>query len=70
MTALLHRNGRVLRDGVIVIKTNPYAIGIRKSDTALKAALDEWIGVNLANGKLNDIRKRYNGVALPEEIPA
>ena len=64
MTALLPRNG------VIVIKTNPYTIGIRKNITALKAALDEWIGVNLVNGKLNNIGKRYRGMALPEERPA
>ena len=64
MTALLHRNG------MIVIKTTPYAISIPKGDTALKAAFDERIGVNLANDKLNHIYKRYNGVALPEERPA
>lgn len=55
---------------MIVIKTTPYAIGIPKGDTALKAAFDERIGVNLANDKLNHIYKRYNGVALPEERPA
>ncbi|MDT8330427.1 transporter substrate-binding domain-containing protein [Roseomonas gilardii] len=54
----------------LVIKTNPYAIGIRKGDTALKAALDQWIAANLENGKLREIYKKYNGVALPEQMPA
>lgn len=54
----------------VVVKTNPYAIGIRKGDTALKAALDQWIASNLENGKLREIYKKYNGVALPEQMPA
>ncbi|RYY16639.1 MAG: transporter substrate-binding domain-containing protein [Alphaproteobacteria bacterium] len=54
----------------IVIKTNPYAIGIRKGDAALKAALDEWIGTNLANGKLGAIYQKYNGVPLPDVMPS
>jgi polar amino acid transport system substrate-binding protein len=54
----------------IVIKTNPYAIGIRKGDTALKTALDEWIGTNLANGKLSAIYQKYNDVKLPEVMPS
>ncbi|MDR3376840.1 MAG: transporter substrate-binding domain-containing protein, partial [Ancalomicrobiaceae bacterium] len=47
----------------IVLKTNPYAIGIRKGDDALRAAVNEWVHTNLKNGKLNEIYKRYNGVA-------
>lgn len=54
----------------IVVKTNPYAIGIRKGEATLQAALNEWISTNLANGKLNEIYKKYNGVALPEQMPA
>jgi polar amino acid transport system substrate-binding protein len=54
----------------LVVKTNPYAIGIRKGETALQTALNEWIDKNLANGKLGEIYKKYNGVALPAEMPA
>ena len=53
----------------LVLKTNPYAIGLRKGDDALKATLNEWIAKNLANGKLSAIYQKYNGVALPAEMP-
>ncbi|TBW40675.1 transporter substrate-binding domain-containing protein [Siculibacillus lacustris] len=51
-----------------VLKTNPYAVGIRKGDDALRAAVNEWVHANLKNRKLDEIYKRYNGVALPEEM--
>ena len=54
----------------LVVRTNPYAIGIRKGETALQTALNEWIDKNLANGKLGEIYKKYNGVDLPAEMPA
>lgn len=53
----------------LVLKTNPYAIGVRKGDDALRAVLNDWIKANLANGKLNEIYQKYNGVALPAEMP-
>ena len=53
----------------LVLKTNPYAIGVRKGDDALRASLNEWIAKNLANGKLREIYARYNGVPLPAELP-
>jgi polar amino acid transport system substrate-binding protein len=54
----------------IVVRTNPYAVGIRKGETALAAALNEWIDTNFANGKLREIYKKYNGVDLPAQMPA
>jgi len=54
----------------IVVRTNPYAVGIRKGETALQTALNEWIDANMANGKLREIYKKYNGVDLPEQMPA
>jgi polar amino acid transport system substrate-binding protein len=54
----------------VVVKTNPYAVGIRKGDTTLQTALNEWIETNLANGKLREIYKKYNGVELPAQMPA
>ncbi|MBS7539115.1 transporter substrate-binding domain-containing protein [Ancylobacter lacus] len=53
----------------IVLKTNPYAIGLRKGDDALRARLNEFVAANLANGKLNEIYLKYNGVPLPAEMP-
>ncbi|MDM9625318.1 transporter substrate-binding domain-containing protein [Rhizobium sp. S152] len=53
----------------LVLKTNPYAVGVRKGDDALRTTLNEWIAKNLANGKLNEIYQKYNGVALPAEMP-
>ena len=53
----------------LVLKTNPYAIGVRKGDDALRVVLNEWIAKNLANGKLGEIYLKYNGVPLPAEMP-
>lgn len=52
----------------LVLKTNPYAIGLRKDDGALRKVVNEWIHTNLRNGKLNAIYKKYNGVELPAEM--
>lgn len=54
----------------IVLKTNPYAIGLRKGDDTLRAALNEWIAKDLASGKLREIYVKYNGVPLPQTLPA
>ncbi|MCX7310377.1 MAG: transporter substrate-binding domain-containing protein [Alphaproteobacteria bacterium] len=53
----------------LVLKTNPYAIGIRKNEDALRGVLNDWVAKNLANGKLNAIYTKYNGVSLPVEMP-
>lgn len=52
----------------IVMRTFPYAIGLRKGEPALKAALDEWVHANLRNGKLNAIYKKYHDADLPPEM--
>jgi len=60
-------------------KTNPFepkftirvfdlAIGVRKSEPELLAALNEWVTGNLKNGNLNDIYQKHHGHALPKEI--
>jgi polar amino acid transport system substrate-binding protein len=51
-----------------VMRTNPYAIGIRKNEEPLRTALNEWIHTNLRNGKLNTIYKKYIGADLPSEM--
>lgn len=53
----------------LILKTNPYAAGLRKGDDALREVVNQWVETNLANGKLNEIYTRYNGVSLPAEMP-
>ena len=53
----------------LVLKTNPYAIGLRKDDDALRKVLNDWVAKNLANGKLSAIYAKYNGAPLPAEMP-
>ena len=52
-----------------VLKVNPYAVGLRKGEDGLKAAINEWVKADLANGKLNEIYKKYHNVDLPAEMP-
>ncbi|MCQ4161834.1 transporter substrate-binding domain-containing protein [Roseomonas sp. GC11] len=68
MAAANKRHAQAPFEVKMVLKTNPYAIGIRKGETALQAALNDWVGTNLRNGKLNEIYKKYNGVGLPAEM--
>ncbi|QRX81453.1 transporter substrate-binding domain-containing protein [Glaciimonas sp. PAMC28666] len=51
-----------------IMKTFPLGIGIRKNDPELRAYLDKWVQINLKNGKLNDIYKKYFGVSLPADM--
>lgn len=51
-----------------VIRVFDLAVGVRKNEPELLAALDEWVGSNLKNGKLNEIYERYHGHPLPDEI--
>ena len=55
-------------DVKFVMRTFPYAIGLRKNDPALLTWLNTWVKTNLKNGKLNDIYKKYQGVSLPESM--
>jgi polar amino acid transport system substrate-binding protein len=48
------------------IKTGPYAVGLRKSDTELKQWVDSWIAVNLKNGRLGEAYQRWVGQPLPD----
>jgi polar amino acid transport system substrate-binding protein len=50
------------------MKAYPYAVGLRKDDTALKAWIDGWVKTNLKNGKFNEIYKRHFGMSLPDEM--
>ena len=44
------------------------SIGIKKSQPELKAWVDAWVSTNMANGRLNAIYRKYNGVDLPDQV--
>jgi polar amino acid transport system substrate-binding protein len=50
------------------IATFDLAIGVKKGEPKLLEHLNEWIAVNLKNGKLNDIYKKFHGSPLPAEM--
>ncbi len=68
MAAATARNPGRQFETKIVMRTFPYAAGIRKGEPALKAKLDAWVHENLRNGKINEIYGRYNGAPLPEDM--
>jgi polar amino acid transport system substrate-binding protein len=70
MAAVNKRSTSRQFDVKLVMRTNPYAIGIRKGEDKLRVAVNEWVHANLRNGKLNEIYRRYNGVELPPEMLA
>lgn len=47
-----------------VMKSQPYAIGLRKEDTALRETVNKWIDTNMKNGRLGLIYQRWIGVPL------
>lgn len=50
------------------IRVFDLAVGVRKNDPELLAAVNEWVAANLKNDKLNEIYRRYHGHPLPDEI--
>ena len=50
------------------IRNFDLAIGVRKGEPRLLAKLDEWVTMNIQNGKLNAIYKKYYGVDLPPQF--
>lgn len=51
-----------------VIAEFDVGIGMRKNDAALADALNRWVRINLANGKLGAIYQKFHGVGLSEKI--
>jgi polar amino acid transport system substrate-binding protein len=51
-----------------IVTTMGLGIGVRKDEPRLLEKLDQWVAANLANGKLNEIYKKYHGADLPKEI--
>lgn len=52
-----------------VVRTNGYAVGLRKGDDALKARINAWIEKDLADGKLRAAYKQFHGTDLPDAMP-
>lgn len=46
----------------------PMAIGLRKTDPALKEWIDQWVGDNLKNGELNTVYAKYFHQDLPKSL--
>ncbi len=51
------------------IRTNGYAVGLRKGDDALRRAVNSWIEQDLANGKLRAVYTHFHGADLPAQMP-
>ncbi len=52
-----------------VIRTNGYAVGLRKGDDALRTYINAWIEKDLANGKLRTVYKQFHAADLPAVMP-
>ena len=52
-----------------VIRTNGYAVGLRKGDADLLKAVNAWIEKDLADGKLRASFKQWHEAELPAEMP-
>ncbi|OAF07215.1 hypothetical protein AYJ54_17970 [Bradyrhizobium centrolobii] len=52
------------------LRTAPMGVGMRKEDTDLKEWVDGWVKKNIANGKLQAIFRKFQGVDMPKEVIA
>lgn len=50
------------------IRNFDLAMGLRQGETQLLEWVNAWIETNVANGRLNEIYKRFHGVDLPENL--
>jgi polar amino acid transport system substrate-binding protein len=55
-------------DRKVVLNTFDLAIGVKKGEPVLLSKLNDWVAVNLKNGKLNAIYKKYHGNDLPPQM--
>ena len=51
-----------------VLRVNDLGIGVRKDDPKLLAWINDWVKANHANGKLNEIFKKYHGSEIPKDV--
>jgi polar amino acid transport system substrate-binding protein len=52
------------------LRTATMGVGMRKDDAELKAWVDQWVRKNIANGKLQEIYKKFQGADLPQQVIA
>jgi len=52
-----------------VVKEFNLGIGMRKDEPKLLAWVNDWVKTNRANGKLNEIFKKYHKAELPPLAP-
>jgi polar amino acid transport system substrate-binding protein len=67
--AIARQNPAKQLETKFAIKTGPYAVGMRQGDTELKKWVDDWIAVNLKNGRLGESYQRWIGSPLPDLTP-
>ncbi|MCQ9617989.1 transporter substrate-binding domain-containing protein [Paenalcaligenes niemegkensis] len=68
--AIGERNPSLDFETKFVIQSYDLGIAMRKNEPQLKDWVNNWIGTNLKNGKLNQIHTKYAGVPIPDEIVA
>lgn len=62
------RKGEPFLETKFVLRSTPYAIGLRKGGGKLRDYLDAWVARNLANGKINEIYKHHHGENIAEDV--
>ncbi|HWV55801.1 transporter substrate-binding domain-containing protein [Pseudorhodoplanes sp.] len=53
-----------------LIRSSPYAVGLRENEPELKTYLDAWVTENMENGKLKAIYKKWVRTDLPNLNPS
>ena len=51
-----------------VLRTFDLGVGMRKDEPKLMAWVNDWVRINMKNGKLNEIFKKYHGADIPESV--
>jgi polar amino acid transport system substrate-binding protein len=65
LPAISRKNPARTVEPKINLQINWLAIGVRKGEPKLLAWIDEWVRINLKNGRLAAIYKQYHGVDIP-----
>ncbi|MBY5460852.1 transporter substrate-binding domain-containing protein [Rhizobium leguminosarum] len=70
VTLINQKNSTKDLEPKLALRTATMGVGMRKDDVALKAWVDDWVKKNLANGKLQQIYKQFQGTELPPQVLA
>lgn len=65
VNAISNKNPQRPWEPKFVIRNFDLAVGIKQGEPRLLAKLNEWVGTNLKNGKLNAIYRKYYHADLP-----